>query len=102
MAAAVAFIIVTIPSHNLAPLGEVASNRTRSICWSQAITSTSNEIQVATVSQVLKLLTNLRLDVLIARIQATQVRLECVDIINVEFMSANRFNAFHHFDQPAS
>src|SRR5437016_1360847 len=69
---------------------------------SETIASTRNEIQVTAISQVLELLANLRLNILIAGIKTAQVSLECVNIINVEFMFADRFDAFHHFNQPAS
>ena len=45
---------------------------------------------------------NLRLHVLIVRIEPTQSTLESVNVVNHKLWFSNRFNAFHHLYEPAS
>ena len=64
--------------------------------------ATSNELNISAVTQVLKLLSNLRPDVLVTRIDISKVALERVDLIKGEVSLAERLDAFHHIKQPAA
>jgi len=60
-----------------------------------------NEINKSAVAQILKLLTYLRLDVLIARIEIAKMPLEGIDLVEGEITLTERLHAFHHVKQPA-
>ena len=61
-----------------------------------------NEFNIAAISQILKLLPNLWPDILVAGIKTAEVALERVDFVEGEVAFAQRFNAFHHIEQPAA
>jgi hypothetical protein len=63
---------------------EIQKPRHPSLLRSQPVITTRNEIDKSTVTQILKLLSNLRFDVLVAGIKVTQVPLESVDFFQGE------------------
>src|SRR5581483_11006945 len=62
----------------------------------------ANQSEIAPVSEILKLLADFWSGVLIARVEATQMLVEGVNIIDFEFSLADGFDALHDFDQPAA
>jgi len=69
---------------------------------SQAIITTRHEIDKSAVAQILKLLTYLGLDVLVAGIEIAKMPLECVDLVKREVALPQRLHAFHYVEQPAA
>src|ERR1700674_1194614 len=69
---------------------------------SQAIVTTRHEIDKSTVAQILKLLTYLGFDVLVAGIEIAKMPFESIDFIKREFRLAERFHALHDVEQPAA
>src|ERR1700688_820135 len=69
---------------------------------SQAIVTTRHEIDKSAVAQILKLLTYLGVDVLVAGIEIAKMPFECVDFLKREFPLAERFHALHDIEQPAA
>src|SRR5258708_6698780 len=73
-----------------------------SLLGSQTIISPRNEINKSAVTQILKLLTNLRFDVLVAGIEAAKMTFEGVDLIEGEVPFPKRLHALHDIEQPAA
>src|ERR1700720_1700830 len=69
---------------------------------SQAIITTRHEFDKSAVAQILQLLAYLRLDVLVAGIEIAEMPFEGVDLVEAEVAFAERVNAFHHVEQPAT
>lgn len=69
---------------------------------SQAIITTRYEIDKSAISQILKLLTYLGLDVLVPRIEFAEMPFEGIDLVEREVALAERFDAFHDVEQPAA
>jgi hypothetical protein len=69
---------------------------------SQTIISARDEFDKAPVAQILKLLTYLGFDVLVAGVEIAQMPLESVDFIKREVTLAKRLHAFHDIEQPAA
>src|SRR5580692_4732252 len=69
---------------------------------SQAIITTRHELDKSAVAQILQLLAYLRFDVLVAGIEFAEVPLEGVDLVQGEVALAERVNAFHDVEQPAT
>src|SRR5882672_2546473 len=74
----------------------------RGLLRSQTIISAREEVEKSAISQILKLLTYLRFDVLVARIQVAQVSLETIDLFKRELALAECLHAFHDIKQPAT
>src|SRR4051794_39315000 len=66
-----------------------------SLLRSQTIITTRNEIDKSAIAQILKLLTYLWLDVLVAGIEIAKMTLERVDLVEHEFALPKRLHAFH-------
>src|SRR3954452_12824805 len=73
-----------------------------SLLSSQTIIPARNKVDKSTIPQILKLLANLRLDVLVAGIAVTQMPLESVNLVEREFALPERLHAFHDIKQPAT
>ena len=69
---------------------------------SQTIITTRHEIDKSTVAQILKLLTYLGFDVLVAGIEIAEMPLEGVDLVKREVAFPERLHAFHDIEQPAA
>src|SRR5437868_2772432 len=72
-----------------------------SLLGSQTIISARDEINKSAITQILKLLTYLRLDVLVAGIEIAEMPLESVDLVKREVSLAERFHALDDIEQPA-
>src|ERR1700730_11437923 len=68
---------------------------------SQAIITTLDEINKSAITQILKLLTYLGFDVLVAGIELAEVPLESINLVKREVPLAQRLHAFHDVEQPA-
>jgi hypothetical protein len=69
---------------------------------SQTIISARNEIDKSAITQILELLTYLRLDVLVAGIEIAEMAFERVNVIEREVALAKRLHAFHDVEQPTT
>jgi hypothetical protein len=87
--ATIAFVEVEKPGHTC-------------LLGSQTIISAGNELDKSTIAQILKLLTNLWLDVLVTGIEFAEVPLEGIDFVETEITLAKRLHAFHDVEQPAT
>src|SRR3954465_4249879 len=72
----------------------------RSVSGPQTITAARDEIYKPAVAEKLQLLTYLRPDVLVTRIELAKMPLEGVDLIQRELALAERLHAFHDVEQP--
>lgn len=61
-----------------------------------------NELNIAPITQILKLLTYLRPDVLVAGIEIAKMALERIDFFQGEITLAERLDALHHVKQPTA
>ena len=66
----------------------------------QSVIASSQELDKPTIAQELKLLANLRPDVLVARIQIAKMPFKGIDFFKGKVALAQRFDAFHHVEQP--
>src|ERR1700754_1325110 len=73
----------------------------RTVSGSQTITSARDEIYKPAVAEILQLLAYLRPDVLVAGIEAAEMPLESVDLVERELALAKGLHAFHDVEQPA-
>src|SRR3979409_2489091 len=67
-----------------------------------AILAARNEFNVSAITQILKLLTNLGADVLVARVKIDEMTFESIDFVERESALAERLDALHHIEQPAA
>jgi hypothetical protein len=74
----------------------------RDLLRSQAIVATRDEINKSTIAQILKLLTYLWFDVLIAGIEVAKMALERIDFVKGEVALPQRFHTFHDVEQPSA
>src|SRR5436309_15937419 len=81
---------------------EINKPRHPNLLGSQTIIATRNEYDKPAIAQILKLLTYLRLHVLVARIELAEVPLESIDLFEREFAFTERLHAFHDIEQPTA
>jgi hypothetical protein len=67
---------------------------------SQAIVTTRYEFDESAIAQILKLLTYLWFDVLIAGIEIAEMALECVHLVKGKVAFPQRLHTFHNVEQP--
>ena len=60
------------------------------------------EVEISVIAEDLKLLTNFLFYVPVVRVELTQLWFKSVNIVQIEFAFANRLDAVHDFDEPAS
>jgi hypothetical protein len=89
---AFAGVVIAEPSHR---------DELMSSTLPQTIRSFTDEVEVASITEKLKLLTNLRLHIVVAWIDLAQPLFKGVDVINIKFSLPNKLDALHHFDKPA-
>src|SRR5690242_14011377 len=61
-----------------------------------------DELNITPITQILKLLANLRPDVLVAGIEIAEMPLEPIDFFQREITLAERLDALHHVKEPAA
>jgi len=61
-----------------------------------------DKVEIPAVSKELKLLADFIFYVFVVWKNATETFFKCINFIQVEFRLADRINAFHDFDEPAS
>src|SRR5438067_1755762 len=69
---------------------------------SQTVVSSRDELDKSPVTQILKLLSYLRLDVLVSGIEITQLPLESIHLVQREVAFPKGLHAFHYVEQPAA
>ncbi len=69
---------------------------------SQTIIAARHEINKSAIAQILKLLTYLGFDVLVAGIEFAEMPFESVDLVERKLALAERFHALHDVEQPAA
>src|SRR5713226_3684819 len=73
-----------------------------SLLRSQTVISTRDKINKSAVAQILKLLTYLGFDVLVAGIEITEMPLKSVDLVQREVAFPERLHTMHDVEQPAA
>src|SRR5438876_11234560 len=81
--ATIALVEIEKPGHREIPLG------------SQAILAARDEFNKSAITQVLKLLTYLGFDVLIAGIKVAKIPFESIDLLKGKITLAERLHTFH-------
>src|SRR5688572_15450280 len=97
--------MTTRPSSDAGNCRICSGSRTRPWCdllRAQTIVASRDELYKSSITQILKLLPYLRLDVLIAGIELTELPLESIYLIQREFALSERFDTFHHIEQPTT
>ncbi|MDB5486276.1 MAG: hypothetical protein JWR29_2180 [Tardiphaga sp.] len=86
--AAFAYVVVEKPSH--------------SRILATSITSTTEELNIPSIAQILKLLSYLRPNILVARMQFSQMPIEIINLFERKFALSQSLDAFHDVEQPSA
>jgi hypothetical protein len=72
------------------------------VLGTQSVVALRDEIEIAAISQELKLLAYFWLHVLVPGIEATKPMLERINIVELKFSFTDRLHASHYLKQPTS
>ena len=98
-----ALVVVGEPSHEQLLTWDKALGAAGSSNWrSRSIITARHEFQIASVAQLLKLLSDFVLYVSVVGIKVAEDSLERVNVFKLELLSSNCFNAPHNLNKPAS
>lgn len=74
----------------------------RSTVLAQTIMAARGEVEIAVITEHLKLLTNFLLHMPVLRIKLAQLSLKSIDVIQIKFGLTYGVDAFHNLDKPTS